>query len=91
MITETVFNDMFTGEATRFKIPGDGLTPMERFWKKSEYRKPSLEDIRLGRSCSNCKFISNVNKCEKVGVTDSDASNISRDMICNFFKFKTNK
>ena len=73
---------MFPAVPTEIKVRGDGLTPMERFWKNGNYRKS--DDLR--RRCQICKNATGNNKCNKIGVTDSPASDINPGFVCNYFK-----
>lgn len=81
-----VYNDMFTGETVVVKPKGGELTPMEKFWEKGNYRHSSKLERKAGLECSRCKNLSGHNKCQKVGVTDSTASDINREFVCDFFK-----
>jgi len=86
MGSKFVYNDMFTGQPTTMRVKGDGLTPMERFWEKAHYRKASKLEREGGMVCSMCRWIYGAKKCNKVGISDSTATDIDRGYICDFFK-----
>jgi hypothetical protein len=71
------YTDLIDGTEKKVVFRG---SLMERFFR-ANYRPG--ED---GRRCELCKYRTHNIKCEKVGVTESVASDIDKNNVCDFFK-----
>jgi hypothetical protein len=81
MYTDAVYNDLFTGEAVRVRIRGDGMTPASRFWALANYRPATGR-----RRCENCENRCFAVKCKKIGLTEATATNIELGHVCNYHR-----
>ncbi len=79
METKAVYTDIISGEQVHVVCRGDGMRPVERFWTQANYR----ESKNKRKNCTLCKHRSFVTKCEKVGFTDSSATDIRPDYVCD--------
>jgi len=93
--TKTKYKDLITGKEMSMEFEGQPLSPTERWFKEGNYRKTgkdseeNCEKCRYHHLSKNGKHNHLASKCGKVGITDSRATDVKPDNVCDYWKEKT--
>lgn len=78
------YNDLITGKSVILRVKKKFRDSSEKWLILGKY-KPSLNPLF---KCETCKSRVLNTKCDIVGISNSDCSNIKLDYVCTFWKPK---